>query len=203
MKIQYMMLSIAGLLISGIADADPPHAITYEKKTANPGTTLNISGSPFTIIRLPIRDFTGNKFIITLPVPSQGGLVNFANVHTSHSTGPIAANMQIDGYDALVRVSDSRSYFLQSDPLNPGHNTFTVQGLASATVRIQVGTMVVNLSQFFESSDPLTGTPPDTVVDIGASYNAVSFAEWWKWTDPVTQVNALDNWIDYIRIFAL
>jgi hypothetical protein len=197
-----MILVFAGLLVSGLADAAAPHSITYEKKSAVPGATLNISGVEFKIIRVPIRDFNGNKYIITLPVQSVGGLI-FGNVSTTHSTDPIGANLQIDGFDALVQVSDGRSYTLASDLSDPGTNHLVVQGHALAIVRIQVGTMVVDLSEFFESNDPLTSQPPDTDVNIGASFNAVNFAEWWKWTDPVTQINALNLWIDYVRIFAL
>ena len=202
MKIRYSMFFLVGLLIAVSANAAAPHSITYEKKSAQPGVTIFISGVEFKMIRIPIRDFSGSKYLITLPVRSQNSAI-FGQVSTTHSTDPIGANLQIDGFDALVQVTDGRSYRLEEDFSDPGTNHFVVQGHATAIVRIQIGTMVVDLSEFFESKDPLTGQPPDTDVNIGASYNATSVAEWWKWTDPVTQVNALNLWIDYIRIYSL
>jgi len=205
MRIRNLILIFAGLLVAGLAAAAPPHSITYEKKSAAPGTTLIISGNEFTVIRLPIRDFNGTKYAITLPVPSQDGIIFFGDVFTTHSTDPIGANTTIDGFQALVTVSDHRFYSLSADFVTPGTNVFEVNGFAQAIVRIQVGTMVLDLSEFFLSPDPLSSplAPPETNVNIGAGFNAVSFAEWWKWTDPVTQVNALNLWIDYIRIIAL
>ena len=204
MKTQYLVLSLAGLLVAGPASAAPPHAITYSKKSAGPGTVLNISGVEFTVIRMPIVDFSGVRYAITLPVPSQSGVVSFSSVTTTHSTDPIGTNLQIDGFNAFVEVGDSRTYSLNADFSNPGTNTFTVEGFTFATARIQVGTMVVDLSEFFSTVNPLPpNLPPETQVNIGASFNAVSFAEFWKWTDPVTKINALDLWIDFIRIVPL
>jgi hypothetical protein len=49
-------------------------------------------------------------------------------------------------------------------------------------------------------TDPATGMPPITAAEIGPSANAVPFAKWNKYKDPVDLINALDKWLDFIRI---
>jgi hypothetical protein len=204
MRFRHAILTFGGLLVSGVVAAAPPHTITYTKKSAAPGTTIVVSGVEYTIVRLPLEDFNGTKYAITFPAESDSGVILGENVTTTHNTDPIGANTLVDGFPALVTVSDSRSYSLATDFFS-GNNTFEAQGMAIGIARIQVGSMVIDLSAAFFTPDPLSNplAPPETQVDIGTSYNAVSAAEWWKWTDPVTQVNALDNLIDFVRIVAL
>jgi hypothetical protein len=204
MRFRHAILTLGGLLASGVVAAAPPHTITYTKKSAAPGDTIIVSGVEYTIVRLPLEDFNGTKYAITFPAESDGGVIFIESVSTTHSTDPFGANTLVDGFPALITVSDGRSYSISSDFVS-GNNIFEAQGFAIGVARIQVGSMVIDLSAAFFTPDPLSSplSPPETQVDIGTSYNAVSAAEWWKWTDPVTQVNALDNLIDFVRIVAL
>lgn len=184
--------------------AAPPHSITYAKKAEEPGKVLTINGNKFVIVRLPVRAFSGDKYAITFPAPlAEGDQFTYAILPTYHGTDGFTQNLTIDGYPAQVEVSDSRVYQLTQDFLEPGTNLFTVSAQATATVTINLGGTVLLLGESVNTKDPIGGGELETEVGIGNSFNAASAAEseWWKYTDPTTQVNTLDYWVDYIRIY--
>jgi hypothetical protein len=185
----------------GSAMAAPPHSISWTKQSAAIGTVITIAGQEFVIARIPVRDFNGDKYAITLPVPSQFGQITFGIVSVAHITDPIVGNVTIDGYPAVVTVSDSRTFTITPDYLDPPNNRLGVTSDASVSVQIKLGAGIVILGQNFEGRDPLTLTTPETDVSIGASVNAAPAAEWWKYTDPLTLITALDRWIDYVRVY--
>ena len=59
---------------------------------------------------------------------------------------------------------------------------------------IDIGDTILSLSKSFTGPGPLTDTP------IGASANAMPFAQWKKYSDDPKLINSVDRWIDFIRV---
>ena len=202
MTIKKLFCALLISMYSMGALAAAPHSIDYSRKPRNPGTIINIGGQDFVIVRFPVADFSGNRYSISYLEPLTNGSLISAGLVTNHVTDPISSNATIDGFPAQVTVSDQRSYAMTSDFSTPGTNRFTVYASATAVVTVQIGSMIVTGSVSFATNDPETGMPPETDVNIGDSFSAVSQAEWYKRTDPISRVIFLDQWVDYITIFS-
>lgn len=191
------------LLLSANLVMAQAHIVTWNAVSAPVGSTVTLGFVDYVIIRVPVRDFNGDKYVITFPAPSIPGFGLGGSLTTIHNTGAFAPDLTIDGYGAQVFLTDGFSYSISEDIFSPGTNVFTVSGTTSAGVTIRIGSMDVFLFANYDYNDPLTGTPPVTSVNIGASKNAVSAAEWWKYVDQAVPVNALDRWVDYIRVYKI
>jgi hypothetical protein len=103
----------------------------------------------------------------------------------------------ISGFPAQVEVIDSRSYRLGSN-LVSGNNELTVDGSAALVLQVKVGDALLS---FFEG---FTAPQQNATVTAQVSpFSGSNIALWANYVDPITQVTALDDWIDYIRILKI
>jgi hypothetical protein len=184
-------LSVA---VAGPGDAAPAHTIVWSPKNAAPGTIVTLAGQPFVLIRIPVRDLgSTRRFMVSFLATKTGTFVQ-APLPTVHSRDPLANPSEIDGFDAVISVSDSRSYHVNTNFIPPDDDyVFQVIAHASCTVQIKLGATLVSFGTSFSAiQQPLT--------NIGAIPNAVPHAEWADYVHPSPQVTACNNWIDYIRV---
>ena len=181
---------------TALADA---HAISYGAKAAALGATVTLAGQEFVMVRIPFRTFTGEKYYIFAPAPVEELFGGSISVITSHDTRAFSPNININNVPARVSVSDTRSYSLSGDIGTDA--TFLVQAAASVSITLKIGQTLVSLAAS-------VGKPPgftsfETNEEVGAAYNIVPFAAFASYTDPLQQVKAVNDYIDYIRIVAL
>jgi hypothetical protein len=184
-----------GLALAGtgtvLADA---HSITYSRKVAGVGDRITFRGWDYVIVRIPFRLFTGERYYIQLPVLTEGfgPYIDFDTTHDDVFT----PNGTIDTLPARIRVRDSRNYQFYGTTGVPDHS-FSVRRFVHADLTIKVGTnTLVHVGVAFNRYET------DVVVDA-PPFNVVPYAEWGKYTDPVQDIAALNDWIDYIRIVAI
>jgi len=190
-------MALSCLLCSSTAFADA-HDLSYSKIVRNVDTVVTLAGVPHTMVAIPVRTLvSGNRYAIVFPAPKSSGST-FGIVTTIHDPDPFATNITIDSFPAHVQVFDGLNYILSGGGLG-GYN-FLVTGSATVTVSIDLGDTIVSISNSLEAKDAVTGLPILTSANTGSSANAVPFAEYGKYVDKVSLINALDAWIDYIRI---
>jgi hypothetical protein len=52
--------------------------------------------------------------------------------------------------------------------------------------------------------DEETGEGPnETEADVGNAVNVLAFAQWPEYRDPITEIKAVNDLVDYIRILAI
>ena len=181
---------------TALADA---HTISYGAKAAALGATVTLAGQDFVMVRIPFRTFTGEKYYIFAPAPVEELFGGSISVITSHDTRAFSPNININNVPARVSVSDTRSYSLSGDIGTDA--TFLVQAAASVSITLKIGQTLVSLAAS-------VGKPPgftsfETNEEVGAAYNIVPFAAFATYTDPIQQVKAVNDYIDYIRIVAI
>jgi hypothetical protein len=190
-------LALCGLLCNGTAFADA-HDLSYLKITRGAGTVVRFAGEPHTMVAIPVRELVlGSRYTIVFPAPAVFAGYTFALVSAIHNSDAFVPNITIDSFPAQVHLSDGLNYTLVSDGL--GGYDFQVTGSATVSVSIDLGDTILSISNTLNAKDTVTGLPILTDVNI-PSTNAVPFAEYGKYLDKVTLVNALDAWIDYIRV---
>ena len=175
------------------ASAAPPHTINWTPLGGAPGKQVTLAGQQFVLVRVPVRDLGGaRRFSVTFLAPKVGGTLVGA-LTTLHSKDPLPDPIQIDGFDAVVTVGDSRTYTVITNFLSPGDYTFTVDAHASCTASIKVGqTLLLITGGISVTQQPST--------DIGDTPNALPHAEFADYIHPTAQVNGCNKWVDYIRI---
>jgi hypothetical protein len=188
-------LSAAGI---GTAFADA-HTVTFAAKAAGLGATITLAGQNFVMVRVPFRTFTGEKYYIFAPAPVEAPFGGALSIITSHDTRAFTPNININNVPARVAVSDTRSYTVSGDIGTDAQ--FIVQADASVSITLKLGTTLVSLGAS-------VGKPPgfasfETQADVGAATNLVPFAAFATYTDPVQQIKAVNDYIDYIRIVAI
>ena len=192
---------VAFVAICGAAEAQ--HSLTYSQISVNPGTIVTIAGQQFVAVQVPMRQFSvDSRYAVRFlsPVGQDGDV--FAFLITQHSSAALpSTNATIDGFPALIQVSDGRNYAITTEidlVTFEVTNVFRAIGSATATVQVKVGDTLVS---FFDS---LENT--DHEVDLGPNeYRATGQALYGKYTDPLPLLGpqGLDKWIDYIRIIPL
>jgi len=188
-------LSTVGI---GTALADA-HTVTYGAKAAAVGATITLAEQEFVMVRIPFRTFTGEKFYIFAPAPVEAPFGGALSIITSHDTRAFAPNININNVPARVSVQDTRSYTVSGDIGTDAQ--FIVQAAASISITLKIGDTLVSLGTS-------VGKPPgfasfETQADVGAATNLVPFASFATYTDPIQQVKAVNDYIDYIRIVAI
>ena len=108
-----------------------------------------------------------------------------------------ASNISIDGRPAHYEIHESLQYAIQGDQFQ---SLFTVYGFVDFIVTIDICQTLVQFETSIALPNPGTGSPPITNTAIGQSYNAVPFANWSKYKDPIAAIDALDKLVDFIRI---
>ena len=185
-------LSAAGI---GTAFADA-HGVTWAGRVAALGATITLAGQDFVMVRIPFRTFTGENYYIFAPAPVEDPFGGVLGITTIHETKPFSPNITINNVPARVNVQDTRSYTVSGDIGTDAQ--FVVQAAASVSVTLKIGDTLVLLGTS-------VGKPPgfasfETQEDVGNATNLVPFAAFATYTDPVQQVKAVNDYIDYIRI---
>lgn len=189
------------LLLSGTIFAQA-HTLTYQKKSRPVDSIVNFAGEAHTIVRLPVRDFvSGDKYAVIFPAPAFGGIFTAGVIGTGHNTEPFVPNMQIDSFPAQVYVSDGLTYSITADGL--GGYDFVVTGSVTVVVTIDLGNTLMTITNSLSAKNKGTGSPALTNVNTGSTANAVPFANWGRYVDQVALVDALDRWLDFIRVIPL
>ncbi len=181
---------------TALADA---HTISFGAKPAALGATITLAGQPFVMVRIPFRTFAGENYYIFLPAPVDELIGGGVTIITSHDTRAFSPNININNVPARVSVQDTRTYSLSGDIGTEAN--FIVQAAASVSITLKIGETLVSLATS-------VGKPPgftsfETNAEVGAAYNIVPFAAFASYTDPVQQVVAVNDYIDYIRIVAI
>ncbi len=96
-------------------------------------------------------------------------------------------------------MQDSRSYTVTGDIGTDAQ--FIVQADATIAITLKIGTTLVSLATSVGKPPGFTGF--ETQADVNAATNLVPFAAFATYTDPVQQVAAVNDYIDYIRIVAI
>jgi hypothetical protein len=188
-------LAVAG---TGTALADA-HTVTFGAKAAGLGATITLAGQDFVMVRIPFRTFSGEKYYIFAPAPVEEIFGGGITIITSHDTKAFSPNININNVPARVSVQDTRSYSLTGDIGTDAQ--FTVQAGATISITLKIGSTLVSLGT-------TVGKPPgfasfETQEEVGAATNIVPFAAFATYTDPLQQVKAVNDYIDYIRIVAI
>jgi hypothetical protein len=189
-------LAIAFVCLSVVSqsNAQSPHSITWTPRTETPGTQVTIAGTPFVLVRVPVRDLGGtSRYAVRFLARQIQGLSLIAQLITTHSAAPLRGSIEIDGFSAEAGVVDGRTYTINNSVIDPTQYNFRVDAQAICTVSVQVRRTLLVFSAFFTEVQQ-----PET--DIDTTPNAVPFAEWENYVDPRQQVRGCDRWIDYIRI---
>ena len=181
---------------TALADA---HTVKFVAKAAALGQTITLAGQPFVMVRIPFRTFTGEKYYIFVPAPVDAVLGGAVSIITSHDTRAFTSNITINNIPGRVSVQDTRSYTLAGDIGTEAN--FTVQAAASVSLTFKIGQTLVSLGT--SVSKPPGFTSFETNEPVGAAYNIVPFAAFATYTDPVQQLQAVNDYIDYIRIVAI
>ena len=192
-------------LMLGLAVAGPGtvfadgHTITYGAKASTFGQTITLAGQDFVIVRIPFSTFTGEKFYIQAPAPVDALLGGSLSVQTTHETKALTPNININNVPARVAVTDSRTYTVSGDIGTDAQ--FTTTAGATVAISFKKGSTLVTL--FASVGKPPGFTSFETQKDVNASTNLVPSASFATWTDPLQQVKAINDYIDYIRIVAI
>lgn len=190
-------LALCCMLCNSAAFAQA-HTLSYLKVPRAVDTIVNFAGAPHTMVAIPVRTLvSGVRYAIMFPAPAVFTGYTFALVSTIHDPDVFSSNITIDSFPAQVQVIDGLNYVLSSDGV--GGYDFQVTGSATVSVSIDLGDTIVSISNTLNAKDTVTGLPILTDVNI-PSANAVPFAQYGKYVDKVSLINALDAWIDYIRI---
>ena len=200
MKTPAFICFVTCTLFLAVNAAAQEHTISYDKRKKSIGAQVNIAGQPYTIVKVPVREFaTGDKYTVTYAADTVYNAYVSGRVTANHTSAPLMEpNITIDGYPANYVITDGISYTMSGN--GSGGNVFIATGLVGITVTIDIGDTQLVLNNVLEIPDPGTGMAPITYADIGTSSNAVPYANWKKYKDPVDLVDALDKWIDFIRI---
>jgi hypothetical protein len=192
------LLALCGVIFSGAVFAQD-HVLTYTKVARPVDAVVNFAGDPHTMVRIPVREMvSGGRYSIFYPAPTVVGLFTNAVVSTVHSSEAFVPNITIDSFPAQVQVIDGLTYVLSSDGI--GGYDFLVTSGATVLVAIDLGDTIVSISNSLQVKDFVTGLPILTDVNIGPSANAYPYAQYGKYLDRPFLVNALDDWIDHIRV---
>jgi hypothetical protein len=189
-----------GLALAGTGTAlAQAHVPTFGAKAAALGATITLAGQDFVMVRIPFRTFSGDKYYIFAPAPVDDLLGGSISVFTSHDTKAFTPNININNVPARVAVQDTRSYTLSGDIGTDAQ--FVVKADATISITLKIGSTLVSLAAS-------VGKPPgftsfETQEDVGGAYNIVPFAAFATYTDPLQQVKAVNDYIDYIRIVAI
>jgi len=191
---------ILGLAVAGTGTAlADGHVITYVAKASTFGQTITLQGQEFVIVRIPFSTFTGEKFYIQAPAPIDSFIGGSLSVQTFHETKALTTNININNVPARVAVTDSRTYAVTGDIGTDAQ--FTTTAGASVTISFKKGSTLVTL--FASVNKPPGFGSSETQKDVNAATNLVPSASFATWTDPVNQVKAVNDYIDYIRIVAI
>jgi hypothetical protein len=182
---------VLGLAGPATAAADP-HTPTWAPRTAAPGTAITIAGTPLIAVRIPVEDLgpAAGRYAVSFLAPNAGGTVR-ALVATVHSNEPLVDPIQIDGFDAILGLSDARSYGLVGPP---GNRAFSVLAQVTCGVHIKLGATLVSVA---------VGLHVEQQSSVHDTLNLVPHAEWADWVHPTAQVNGCDRWLDYVRVIKL
>jgi hypothetical protein len=151
------------------------------------------------MVKIPVRDLiSGSMYSVIYPAPTEAGLFTTGIVTTLHNSDTFVPNITIDTFPAQVLVIDGLNYILSSDGL--GGYDFIVTGSATVSVSIDLGDTIMSVSNTLLAKDNQSGLPFLTNEALGPSANAEPFAQWGRYVDQTGLVNALDKWIDHIRI---
>jgi hypothetical protein len=205
----WLLVSLA-LAVAGVASAAVPHTITHAPKNAAPGTKVTLGGQKFVVARVPVRRVGADKrYEVTFLAQLFGDAPNqvlFGGVTATHVTGALqGSNTTINGFPAIVTVSDSRSYEIVTifDPQTfLPTNEFNAESQASVLVQVQLGNDTL-LTFTFHSLFKVDDTDSLGAPGPASSYNAIPKATWNKYGDPTALVGFLNQLIDYINIKAL
>jgi hypothetical protein len=190
-------LALCCLLCSSAAFAQA-HTLSYLKVARTVGTIVTFAGEPHTMVAIPVRTLvSGDRYAIMFPAPAAFAGYTFALVSAIHNPDAFDSNITIDSFPAQVQVFDGLNYVLSSDGV--GGYDFQVTGSAIVSVSIDLGDTIVSISNSLDAKDAVTSLPILTDANI-ATANAVPVAQYSKYVDKVGLINALDAWIDYIRI---
>lgn len=175
-------------------NAQSPHPMTWTPRNAAPGTQVNIAGTSFVLVRVPVENLgvPATRYAVSFLAPRVQGFLS-GSLTTVHSTAPLNNPIEIDGFDAKVSVSDGRTYTIGSGFQNPSQYNFTVEAQVTCAVTVKVG---ATLLQFFA---PFTDRQ-QPVTNIGPVPDALQEAEWDDYIHPTAQVRGCDIWLDYIKI---
>lgn len=198
--IMRLVIAIVLLSLTGQGNAQSLHPITWTPQSVAPGTRVNIAGTAFVLVRVPVRDLGGSRryavsFLATRFEIAGAGLI-ISSLSTIHTNGPLENSLQIDGFNAEVNVDDLRHYNVNNDPINRTQYNFSVEASASCRVSVLVGRTELTFSASFSRTQQ-----PETA--IGTTPDAVPFAEWDAYIHPTSLIRGCDRWIDYIRIEAI
>jgi hypothetical protein len=114
-------------------NAQSPHPMTWTPQNAAPGTPVNIAGTSFVLVRVPVENLglPATRYSVSFLAPRFQGFLS-APLTTVHSTAPLNGPIEIDGFDAKVSVSDGRTYTIGSAIPNPSQYHFTVDAQVTA-----------------------------------------------------------------------
>lgn len=199
--------SLVCLVVFSSAAVAAPHSLTYSQVSVAPGTIVNIGGTQFVAVQVPVREFSTDKryavrWLSQLTTEGEDSFV-FADLITEHSTDPLEnPNATIDGLPARIDVSDGRTYSVRTvTDFQTFNLTNRLQIEATATVQVQVKAGDTRMTLF------LFLTQTDQDVELGVNeYRGTAQAAYGKYTDPLAligQASGLDKWIDYIRVIPL
>lgn len=182
------------LLAAGVANAQSVHSVSYSARTAALGTAVNLGGRDYVLVRLPLKDFgSTDRYIVEFLAGAFPPSANLVGVLTTeHSNETLTNTISISGFPASVQVGDGRFHSILGDS---GDNSASALAAAFGSVRIKVGATLIT---FAPGSSVVQQAPTATLPT--APYSGSANAPWGNYVDPLAQVTAIDNWIDYIRI---
>jgi len=178
------------------ANAQSVHAVTFQQKILSAGAQILLDGQKYAMVFVPVADFgSANRYVVGFLTPVEGdpGAI-FAYLNTDHSNETIANPVTISGFPGQISVADGRTYSVSQSFITQ-KNELEVTADASAFVRVKVGATMLN---FFVNFPKLQQAA--TPLADSNQYSALGQAQWGKYIDPIAQVTAVDNYIDYIRI---
>jgi hypothetical protein len=183
--------------VLGVAHAAPIHTVTWAQKNAPIGKEVTLGGQTLVLVRLPLQPFSGSqRYAVSFLAPADQSFGLLTTLVTQHSRDPLEEPIDIDGFDATVVVSDGRNYTLGPAFPPPCNTCFSVTAQVTCSVHIKVGTAtLLSLFQVFEKVQQ-----PPTELEEGDPPDAVPLANWAAYKHPNAQIQACDDWIDYIKI---
>jgi len=187
------------LLSMTVANAQSVHAVTFLQKNLSAGAKITLGGQKYAMVFVPVADFgSSNRYAVGFLTPEEGDpSAIFAYLETEHTNETLSNPVTISGFPGVIQVFDHRTYSITTNFLTTKNELDVVAG-ATSLVRVKIGATMLN---FFVSipTEQQTATP---LADAN-QYSAVGKADWSKYIDPLTQITAVDNYIDYIRIIKI